>query len=458
MARAPKKLTDEWLANKPFATGTVIRIPVAALPGLHIDIGKRTKVFKLQAERPARHGAKRKTHVTTIGHAPQMKIAEALVRATEALQQIDRGQDPNRIKRSAPRVTTFAEAWAVYKASLKNKDRSPKTLDAFEYSFRLLKPLHDHSLAELSADPGIGREEHERITAGSGPIAANGALRLLRATFRHMARSDRTLIRDHHPATTIDWNPEVPAQTAMSTKDLLVWFSQLDEVREDNPVRAALHEFMLRTGLRKNDAITAQWKDLDVDERMLFIPCPKGGTKRSFWLPLNEQAFECLMESGEAGKVLYPLESKIWCFAADSKSGHVKDISEKRRDGSKRLSHVGHALRHTFATFARGAGVPEEVVAAIMNHMPKTQTASYVTNKSLTEFYREQMDRASKFIDYMRDQAEINDRLAHETQQGTLYLSKAQRKKLEDQRAARERKISQRIGRLPVITKPPTKT
>ena len=57
----------------------------------------------------------------------------------------------------------------------------------------------------------------------------------------------------------------------------------------------------------------------------------------------------CLKRAKEAGNTFFPEQSRIWVFPAET--GHVAEVKE---DGKVKLSHTGHALRHSFRTLAGG--------------------------------------------------------------------------------------------------------
>ena len=62
-----------------------------------------------------------------------------------------------------------------------------------------------------------------------------------------------------------------------------------------------MHLFMLLSGLRRQDVLTARWDNLDEKRKALRIPAPKGGEERAFELPLSD-AHAGLPQAGQRGR------------------------------------------------------------------------------------------------------------------------------------------------------------
>ena len=97
--------------------------------------------------------------------------------------------------------------------------------------------------------------------------------------------------------------------------------------------------------------------------KALRIPAPKGGEERAFDLPLSDAMLACLKRAKAAGNTFFPEQSRIWIFPAET--GHVAEVKE---DGKVKLSHTGHALRHSFRTLAAAAGIDRLRLKILMNH------------------------------------------------------------------------------------------
>jgi integrase len=58
------------------------------------------------------------------------------------------------------------------------------------------------------------------------------------------------------------------------------WWQQVQSI--ENSVMRYYRVFLLLTGLRKRDARTVRWEDLDLSKGTMHRPVPKGGTEKAF--------------------------------------------------------------------------------------------------------------------------------------------------------------------------------
>ena len=188
------------------------------------------------------------------------------------------------------------------------------------------------------------------------------------------------------------FHKERARETGMGAQDLPAWWKELQ--RLENPIRREMHLFMLLSGLRRNDVLTARWGNLDEERRALRVPSPKGGDERAFDLPLSEAMWNCLQRAKEAGQTFFPQQSKTWIFPAEN--GHIAEVKE---DGRQKLSHTGHALRHSFRTLAAAAGIDRLRVKILMNHaIDGDVTDSYAHVPALFGSLMDAQERISSFI------------------------------------------------------------
>jgi integrase len=396
---APRKLTDEWIADAPFASGRPIVIPDAALPGMRLVIRRRNKIFEIQRERPSKFG-KRRTHVVKVGRHPAMTLAQARAKAGALLSRIDAGLDPRTPEKPDAGALTLAQAWQAYEAHLVARPASPMTLVAYRGSFAMLAEIHDTPLKLLSEDPSIAMRLHAALAVRKpvegmlkryrgGAVIAIAAMRFLRACYGF---AQKKLVRGlpvEMPTSSLTLVGPAPNQPAMSSDDLPGWYAQLQTI--DNPILKEMVWFMLLSGLRRRDCAEARWDEIDHKRRVLRRPKPKGGTTRAFDLPLSREMISCLARARRAGQALHP--GAPWVWPADSASGHIMEIK------STALSHNGHALRRSYATIATEAGVPEEIISRLLNHSAgRSVTKKYVITSAMLKFLRTTQQQISTHI------------------------------------------------------------
>jgi hypothetical protein len=95
------------------------------------------------------------------------------------------------------------------------------------------------------------------------------------------------------------------------------------------------------------------------------------------------------------GRMLYPEQSSVWLFPADSMSGHLEEHKEERAV----LSKWGNDLRQTYRTIAQAAGVSELDIHLLMNHsLPGVNAGCITRDKLLRDHLRKQQDRISAIV------------------------------------------------------------
>jgi integrase len=299
---------------------------------------------------------------------------------------------------------TFKAAWEAYKAAITKEGKSIRTIADYQDKFdRHLKAWHDRPLASIKREDVV--QEHAAVTerarqarAGqkysSGKYAANGTMRFARAVWNYAKDELETPgLPERNPFRSGKlFHKERARNTGMGVAELPGWWAELQAL--PNPIRRELHLFMLLTGLRRTDVLTARWANFDPARPSLRLPAPKGGEDRAFELPLSTEQLECLERVREAGRTYYPEESKIWIFPAPG--GHIAEVKE---EGRQKLSHTGHALRHSFRTVAAAAGVDRLRLKILMNHaIDDDVTDAYANVPALFASLRDAQEQISAFI------------------------------------------------------------
>lgn len=388
-------LSDRMLAALPNTERGQYIVRDTELRGFQVVVGVRRKTFAVHGERW--QDSKRTSVKATLGHFPTMSTRQARAEAKVALGQIARGELIPKRKSEAPkgpREITLRIAWNRYREShMVRKGRSEATIKGYQdHIERILKDWLDTPLVELANNPRKVADKHDELTRRSGPYAANGAMRTLRAIYNHARKTARELPADN-PAYGIDWNREIRRDTAMGAADLPEWFEQLGRLR--HPIRREFHLFMVLSGSRPGALMRAKVEHLDLKRRILHIPCPKGGAERAFDIPLSRAMIRCLLRAMRVSRILHPKEAGTWIFAAASAEGHLVEHKEPR----EKLSKWGNDLRQTYRTLGHAVGLSRLDMHLLMNHSVPGVNEGYITrDKLLDDQLRASQERLSKFI------------------------------------------------------------
>ena len=149
---------------------------------------------------------------------------------------------------------------------------------------------------------------------------------------------------------------------------------------DDNRAVCRIIMYLLSTGARLNEALSARWDQVDVERRVWRIPASNSKSKRIRSVPLNDSAIgvlnqldtdEYLFINWQTGKP-YTTISKVW--------------GRLRKKAS--LAHLRiHDLRHQYASFLVNDGRTLYEVQQILGHSDPsvTQRYAHLSTKALQD-------------------------------------------------------------------------
>lgn len=378
-------------ARISFSDRTVMALPLtskgqtivrdADLPGFFVRCGTRSKSYLVQGDLWV--GSNRQTIWVKVGEVGKITARDARAKAKILLGSIADGVDPRpaavvQIERDASDAPTLREAWEAYRDShMSRKGRAKGTIANYaDHVERLLRDWADKPLADLGHNPRLVRTRHDDLTRSNGPYIANGCMRSLRVIYNHARRSSLSLPAGN-PVLAVDWNTEKRRDSGLGPTDLTTWFDELRAL--ENPLRREFHLFLLLSGSRPDAIKKSRVEHLDLRDRVLHIPKPKGGEARAFDIPLSREMVRCVIRAIQLGRQMYPEQSSTWLFPSDGATGHLVEHKESR----DRLSKWGNELRQTYRTLGQVALVNDLDMHLLMNHSIPGVNAGYITRHQL---------------------------------------------------------------------------
>ena len=333
------------------------------IKGFGVCVGAKTKTFFAQRD------VNGKTVRVTIGRYGVYTVSQAREEAKELLIRMGRGANPNREKEQRRVASlTFGDALEVHLGS--NKRRAARTIG--DYRYLAEQYLHDWLTRPLSdVTRKDCRDRHQKIGTKHGPYVANSAFRVFRAAYN-------TALKVHdelgvNPAIAVDWFEEKRRKAAIPSALLAGWHREV--MAMSNPIRRDYLLFVLFTGLRRENASSVRWSDVDWPNRALLVPTPKSGIP--FHLPLSDTLLGLLKSRQQCEQTVTIFGNSPWVFPADSESGHIAEPREQFD-----VSFTIHGLRNTFMTVAESLDVSPYAIKMLVNHStPDKQdvTAGYIT-------------------------------------------------------------------------------
>jgi len=381
------KLTDSYVESlKPKPDGRERIIRDGSVPGFLVRVGRRKRTFELRIE-------KRPSITRQLGHWPHIRASEARRVAEDIWEKHRRGEPLDGGAKKGGE--TLASTWPLFKARLADDGRSQRTIEGYEDMFRRLSDdVKQRPLGELGTDPTIMEGEIARIRKllrdkpRGGRAAATAAARFVSTLFNFAKRRNPLLPGNPVSAvSTVD--PRRNDLPILDAEDLPAWWEALRQIPREQ--HQEVHLFALLSGLRRNTLVELEWKNLDLKRRCIRIVKPKYGEERAFDLILSRAMLRCLWRARQIGRRLFPKYAERWVFAGPV--GHVRGDS-LTRDGVL----ANHALRRTYATIGRAAGVPKDSIRRLLNHSGGDVTDHYIRDSGLGRLHALEQETISAAI------------------------------------------------------------
>jgi integrase len=345
----------------------------------------------------------KRTTKVTLGHYPEMTIQQARVKAIKTLNSISEGVNPNKlIEEEAVKNTTLSQVFNDYIRS-RGTNLKDNTKKGYVSAFNnYLIDWGGKPIAEITRD--MVEKKHRKITKQS-PTRANTVMRQLRAYFNYAMGeyedSAGNPIFIHNPVSRLShikaWNREKRKQTVIKTYDLKKWYDTVMELpqhqlnnKQPNTAEVCrdLFLFILFTGLRRREASTLMWGNIDFKDHSLTIEDTKNHETHS--LPLTPFLLEVL----ERRKSDSP-----YIFQGTAPDKPLND-PKKQLDKVRKISGVYfnlHDLRRTFITIAESLDINTYALKQLLNHKDQRDvTGGYIITDM--ERLREPMNKITDYI------------------------------------------------------------
>ena len=318
----------------------------AALRGLAIRVNTDgTKTWTLIVSK----GGRRQR--VTLGHYPDLRLADARRRASER-------------KQSGYRVGgTVETVFASYLEEIKKTRRAWRDVEqvARLYMFPVMGP---RQLDTITAADGV--EMMDLISRKSSDNRAAKSLAYLRPFFRWAA--GRSII----PVNP--WAVIVPPSSTTSARERVLTDDELKKIwafaKNDTYPFGPFLQLLIITAQRRAEVGGMMWNELDHERRLWSIPKARHKQKRGHEVPLPSAAMD----------IITPLPHHCdWLFSTTRKSP-ISGFGKFKERIDKATGVTGwrlHDIRRTAATRMAELQVPRFVIARVLGHSDTSITATY---------------------------------------------------------------------------------
>ncbi len=304
-----QKLTKKLVQEFPLATHKQSIIWDTEFKGFGVLINHSTKTYIVQKK------FKGRAIRTTIGRTDILATDIARHKARKIALEISEGINSNR---ATPKLTLAN----VHQQYIKQKSHLLKERTIANYIDHIENHYADWQNRLLTdIDAYLVIDRFQKLTKENGTYAANNSMRYLSALFNYIGADDISLA---NPVEILRkkrlWNKKTRRATLLKDADMPYWYQAVMSADNDSFRDAIL--LLLFTGMRKMEAFTLRWSDIDFGERTLTIADTKNG--KPLTVPMTDFTYDLLqMRKYHARDAIWVFDSKF-----DFGRGHITDAKK----------------------------------------------------------------------------------------------------------------------------------
>lgn len=309
----------------------------------------------------------------SIGQLGKVTLEAARKEAKGLLGQITLGKDPAEERSMMLKSETVAQLADLYMKEHCQNRCKPRTIAAHAWLLKkfIVPRLGHRKLLDLR--PTDMTRLHADLA--KTPYNANRVLGLLRAML-NKAEKWEIIPRGSNPAAHVEPFPEKKRERYLSTEELRRLLETIDRQEDGGELdryAAAAVRLLIFTGCRLSEIQTLEWKSVDLVNGCVVLTRHKGDRNGDKIIPLNPPALHVLA-------TLPRKEKNPYVIVGREPRAHLTDLQKpwrKLRSAAKLDDVRLHDLRHSFASFAAGAGLSLPVIGALLGHKSLQATARY---------------------------------------------------------------------------------
>lgn len=379
------KLTQHFVANEAICPEGKSRIEYcdSDVPGLYVlasSAGKVASYYFRYKDKTA------KTCHEKIARTTDIDLADARKQAKRLRSEIALGADPRGEAKAQKEVLTFSAFFENhYLPYVVPRKRSWQRDDEL-YTLRI-KEVFGSKRLNLITRHQIQTFHTDLLTKGLAPATCDHHIKLIKHALN--LAIDWGLLPDKNPAARVPlFNRDNKVEHYLDDDQLEKLLAVLRN--DENRTVSNICMFLLSTGARLNEALSATWSQIDMPNRVWRIPASnsKSGKVRS--VPLNDSALDVLGQLGTEGEFEHLFVNRTYRKENPNYGKPYVSIMKvwSRLRKAAGLPHLRlHDLRHQYASFLVNSGRTLYEVQQILGHSdPKvTMRYSHLSSKALQD-------------------------------------------------------------------------
>jgi integrase len=303
-----------------------------------------------------------------LGTTDEISLAQARKLAADKKSEIRHGKDPSlerKLEKQIPTLKQFVEdQYAPYCKLRKRSWRS----DEQRFNQRLFPELGDVRLDRITTKQLIDFHSELLEVHKLAPATCDHFIKLIRHVFNMAIKWG---VIEKNPAAKISlFHADNKVENIMDEAQL----QRLLLVLSTHPNRPAcrIAMYLLSTGCRLNEALRAEWSQIDWAQKVWRVPALNSKSKRMRPVPLNESALDVLEQVRD--------DHPQWVFCNAATGTRYKtlhnawdDLRKEARMPWLRL----HDLRHGHASLLINSGCTLYEVQKLLGHSDPKVTMRY---------------------------------------------------------------------------------
>ena len=369
------KLTQKFITEDMICPPDKNRIEYcdSELPGLYLlstSAGNVSSYFLRYKD------ANGKTCHHKLGRTTDIDLATARQKAKTVKAEISLGADPRGAEKAKKAVITYTEFFENHLQPYSKPRKRSWARDREMFDLRLKEVFGDKRLNQITRQQ-IQSFHTELLAKGLAPATCDHHVKLLKSSLNLAV--DWGLLERSPAARVPLFNRDNKVEDYLEQAELEQLLTVLRT--DENRTICLLAMFLLSTGARLNEVLTATWSQVDKQNRVWRIAASNSKSKRVRSVPLNDSALDVLSQLETAGKfenLFVNLQTKLPYTTI------TKVWTRLRKKAG--LPHLRiHDLRHQYASFLVNSGRTLYEVQSILGHSNPivTQRYAHLSSKSL---------------------------------------------------------------------------